>query len=76
MTRTHRYNSNSSWEQYVAAVVGSFLIKVLQDDHVFAILGGERLEMREHSTLSLFPQQESVSIAGIAKELVIKIKPK
>lgn len=64
VTRTHRYNSNSSWEHYVAAVVGSFLMKVLQDDHVFAILGGENLESREHSALSLFAQQESFSITG------------
>ena len=76
VTRTHRYNSNSSWEQYVAAVVGSFLIKVLQDDRVFAILGGESLESREHSALSLFAQQESFSITGIAKKLEMKIKSK
>ena len=61
---TRRYHNSSSWEQYVAAVLGSFVTKVLQDDQVFAVLGGEGPEPREHSSLSCFPEQESVSLTG------------
>ena len=41
MIGTQRYHGNSSWEQYVAVVLSSLVNKVLQDDQVFAILGGE-----------------------------------
>ena len=75
MTRTLR-NNNSSWEQYVAAVVGSFLIKVLQEDHVFAKLGRENSESRGPGALSSFSQQEFVPVAGIAKNIVMKVKHK
>lgn len=61
---TRRYHNSSSWEQYVAAVLGSFVTKVLQDDQVFAVLGGEGPEPREHSSLSCFPEQESVSLTA------------
>ena len=61
---TQRCHSDTSWAQYVAAVMGSFVKKVLQNDQVFAILGGEALAPREHSPLLCSPLQETVSLKG------------
>ena len=61
---TQRYHSNTSWAQYVAAVMSSFVKKVFQNDQVFAILGGEALAPREHSPLLSNPLQETVSLKG------------
>ena len=49
MIGTQRYHGNTSWEQYVAVVLSSLVNKMLQDDQVFAILGGEGGEPRRHS---------------------------
>ena len=62
MIGTHRYHGNTSREQYVAVVLSSLVNKVLQDDQVFAILGGEGGEPRRHSPLSENPLQETVSL--------------
>ena len=59
---TQRYHGNTSWEQYVAVVLSSLVNKVLQDDQVFAILGGEGREPRRHSPLPGNPMQETVSL--------------
>ena len=59
---TQRYHGNTSWEQYVAVVLSSLVNKVLQDDQVFAILGGEGGEPRRHSPLPGNPLQETVSL--------------
>ena len=61
---TQRCHGDTSWAQYVAAVMSSFVKKVLQDDQVFAILGGEALAPREHSPLLCSPLQETVSLKG------------
>ena len=62
MIGTQRYHGNTSWEQYVAVVLSSLVNKVLQDDQVFAILGGEGGEPRRHSPLPGNPLQETVSL--------------
>ena len=59
---TQRYHGNTSWKQYVAVVLSSLVNKVLQDDQVFAILGGEGGEPRRHSPLPGNPLQETVSL--------------
>ncbi|KAM7445145.1 hypothetical protein ABFA07_006287 [Porites harrisoni] len=59
---TQRYHGNTTWKQYVAAVLSSLVNKVLQDDQVFAILGGEGGEPRRHSPLPGNPLQETVSL--------------
>ena len=61
---TQRYHGNASWEQYVAAVMGSLVNKVLQDDQVFAILGGEGGGPRRHSPFLCNPLQETASLKG------------
>ena len=43
-------------------VLSSLVNKVLQDDHVFAILEGEGREPRRHSPLPGNPLQETVSL--------------
>ena len=62
MIGTQRYHGNTSWEQYVAVVLGSLVNKMLQDDQVFAILGGEGEEPRRQSPLPGTPLQETVSL--------------
>ena len=62
MIGTQRYHGNTSWEQYVAVVLSSLVNKVLQDDQVFAILGGDGGEPRRNSPLPGSPLQETVSL--------------
>ena len=64
VTDTQRYHGDASWGQYVAAVMSSLVDKVLQDDQVFAILGGEGKEPRRHSPLAGRSLQETVSLKG------------
>jgi len=61
---TQRYHSDASWEQYVAVVLSSFVNKVLQNDQVFAILGGEGRVPRENTPSPCNPLQETVSLKG------------
>ena len=62
MNGTQLYHGNTSWEQYVAVVFSSLVNEVLQDDQVFAILGGEGGEPRQHSPIPGNPLQETVSL--------------
>ncbi|XP_078350746.1 uncharacterized protein LOC144635519 [Oculina patagonica] len=57
---TPRYHGDTSWEPYVAAVMSSLVNQVLQDDQVFAILGGEGSGPRRHSPLVGAPLQETL----------------
>ena len=75
---TQRYHGNTSWEQYVAVVLSSLVNKVLQDDQVFAILGGEGGEPRLHSPLPGNPLQETVSLKsklGLLKGCQLNLFP-
>ncbi|KAJ7378089.1 hypothetical protein OS493_024752 [Desmophyllum pertusum] len=60
VTGTPRYHSDPSWEPYVAAVMSSLVNHVLQDDQVFATLGGEGVGPRRHSPLLGAPLQETM----------------
>ena len=62
MIGTQRYHGYTSWEQYVAVVLSSLVNKVLQDDQMFAILGGGGGKPRLHSPLPGNPLQETVSL--------------
>ena len=57
---TPRYHGNSSWEPYVASVLSSLVNQVLQDDQVFATLGGEVRGPICHSPLLDNPLQETM----------------
>jgi len=57
---TPRYHGNSSWEPYVASVLSSLVNQVLQDDQVFATLGGEVRGPMRHSPLLDNPMQETM----------------
>lgn len=61
---TQRYHGDVSWEQYVAVVLSSFVNKVLENDQVFAILGGEGRVPRENTPSPCHPLQETVSLKG------------
>lgn len=60
VTGTPRCHGNQSWEPYVAAVISSFVNRVLEDDQVFAVLGGEGRCPRQHSPLLSDPSQETM----------------
>lgn len=60
VTGTPRCHGDRSWEPYVAAVLSSFVNRVLEDDQVFAVLGGEGRGPRRHSPLLSDPWQETI----------------